>query len=138
LQIDSKIDSIEDSIQNALGDYKSGRISSVRAAARKWRVPKSTLYGRIKGSTSLRVAQQPKQRLSPEQESFLAEWILEQHAQGFSPSHPRVREMALRILQINGDAKPLGANWTRGFLQRNPHVATCIGQKIEHPRIKAT
>src|SRR5581483_3909729 len=68
----------------------------------------------------------------------LAEWIIELDAQGFSPSHPRVREMALRILQINGDAKPLGKNWTTSFLRRNPRVATCIGQKIEHLRIKCS
>jgi transposase len=132
------MDSIEISMQNAIEDYNSGRIPSYRAAAIKWGVSKSTLYDRIKGRTSQHVAQQPQQRLNPEQESFLAEWVIEQDAQGFSPSHARVREMALRILQINGDAKPLGKNWTTGFLHRNPRVATCIGQKIEHLRIKCS
>jgi hypothetical protein len=53
------------------------------------------------------VAHEQQQRLTPAQEEFLTEWILEQDLQGYAPSYTRVREMAARILRINSDIEPL-------------------------------
>ncbi|KAI1002585.1 hypothetical protein K3495_g5609 [Podosphaera aphanis] len=53
------------------------------------------------------------------------------------PSHPRVREMATRILEANGDRNPLGKIWIPHFLKRNPRVASVVGRKIEAVRAKA-
>jgi len=125
------MDSVEIAIQNALKDIESGQVISIRAAATKWGVPKSTLYDRANGRTNRRVAQQPQQRLTPDQERFLTDWILEQSVHGCLPTHARVREMALRILQINGEREPLGRKWTEGFITRNPRVKNIIGQKSD-------
>jgi hypothetical protein len=132
------MDSIENSIQNALQDLDSGQVTSLRAAAMKWGVPRSTLSDRRRGLNNRHIANQPRQRLTPDQEKFLADWIIEQDHQGFPPTHARVREMALRVLQINGDSNPLGTRWTESFIRRNPRIRSCIGQKIESKRIKCT
>ena len=53
------------------------------------------------------------------------------------PSHPRVREMATRILEANGDRNPLSKIWIPHFLKRNPRVASIVGRKIEAIRAQA-
>ena len=72
--------------------------------------------------------------MTPEQEEFLVRWILEEDARAFPPSHARAREMANRILTMNGDDNPVGKHWISCFLKRNPHVASVVGRKIEAPR----
>ena len=99
---------------------------------------KSTLHARMNGGMNRLDVQLPQHRLTPDQENFLADWVIEQDAQGFSPSHPRVREMAFRILQMNGNCSPLGKKWITGFIRRNPRVATCIGKKIDNKRVKSS
>jgi hypothetical protein len=66
------------------------------------------------------------------------DWILEQEAQGFPPSHARARQMASRILRIKGDTKELGNKWVNHFIKRNPRVASAIGRKIDASRISST
>jgi hypothetical protein len=66
------------------------------------------------------------------------DWILEQEAQGFPPSHARARQMASRILRIKGDTKELGNKWVNHFIKRNPRVASAIGRKIDASRISGT
>ena len=39
---------------------------------------------------------------------------------------------------MNGDNDTLGRKWITKFIQRNPHVASIIGQKIEVARIENT
>ena len=46
--------------------------------------------------------------------------------------------MAAWILRMNGDANPLGKKWISSFLQRNPRVASVVGQKIEACQIDGT
>jgi hypothetical protein len=133
-----KMDSKEIALQKAIEDLNSGKIGSIRAAAKHYCVPRSTLLDRYHGTRTRRVAQQPSQRLTPNQEAFLADWIIEQYSQGFPPSHARVRDMAFRVLRMNGDASPLGKRWTDGFIARNPRVATCVGVTIDTKRIGRT
>lgn len=76
--------------------------------------------------------------MTPGEEDFLAEWIIEQDSQGFPPTHIRAREMAERILKIHGDATPLGNKWISQFKQRHPEISACIGWKIDTRRIHGT
>jgi len=84
------MDPRENPIQNAIEDLNSGKISSIRAASKHHNVPRLTLYDRYHGMPSRRVAQQHNQRLTPDQETFLADWIIEQNSQEYPPSHTRV------------------------------------------------
>jgi hypothetical protein len=68
----------EKMIDSAIRDLENGSFTSVSAAAAANRVPRTTLRDRMNGSMNAKVSHQHQQRLTPEQEDFLANWILEQ------------------------------------------------------------
>jgi len=102
------MDPREQAISQALSDLSTGIYTSRRAAARAYGVPESTLRNRLGGATSSALSHQHQQRLTPLQEDFLVEWILEEDARGYPPPHARARKMANRILRMNGDTQPVG------------------------------
>jgi hypothetical protein len=98
----------EDAFQAAIRDLKDGTFSSIRACAKAHTVPRSTLSDRLADRDTLALSQKRRQRLSPSQEDFLAKWIATEEYDGFPPPQARVRDMATRILRMNGDTAPLG------------------------------
>ena len=106
----------ENMIHHAIDDVKTGVLPSQNAAADAYGLPRSTLQERIKGRKNARESHAHQQRLAPEQEEFLVEWILEEDQRGYPPSHSRAREMAARVLRMNGDTKPIGKKWLRKFM----------------------
>ncbi|KAI5193416.1 hypothetical protein E4T38_09962 [Aureobasidium subglaciale] len=46
--------------------------------------------------------------------------------------------MAIRVLRLNGDDKPLGKRWITKFIRDNPRIASVIGRPIEAARINGT
>jgi hypothetical protein len=99
------MDARELSIQAAIGDYNAGVYTSLRAVAKAYHVPRSTLQGRLGGASNSALSHQHQQRLTPAQEDFLVDWILDEDARACPPSHARAREMANRILRMNGDTQ---------------------------------
>ena len=128
----------EETLSKAIADLENGSFTSQRAAALAYGIPRMTLRNRMDGSKPHRVGHENQQRLTPEQEQFLADWIIEQDMQGFPPSHARAREMAVRVLRANRDHQPLGKAWLPKFIKRNPQVASCIGRRIDAARIDGT
>jgi hypothetical protein len=131
------MDARELAIQSAISDLNTGLYSSQRAAAKAYGIPLSTLHGRLRGATSSALSHQHQQRLTPAQEDFLVDWILDEDARACPPSHARVREMANRILRMNGDSQPIGKLWISHFIKRQPRVASVIGRKLEVQRADA-
>jgi hypothetical protein len=124
----------EDALQAAIWDLKDGTFSSIRACAKAHNVPRSTLSDRLADrDTTLALSQQRRQRLSPSQEDFLVKWIATEEYDGFPPPQARVRDMATRILRMNGDTAPLGRKWVSHFLSRNPQAAS----KVARPKGRA-
>jgi transcription initiation factor TFIIIB Brf1 subunit/transcription initiation factor TFIIB len=62
----------EASIAAAINGLSTGIYTSYRKAAKAYNVPKSTLRNRMKGATNHAISHQNQQRLSPQQEEFLA------------------------------------------------------------------
>ena len=102
------MDHHEQAIESAIADLRRGVFSSQRKAADAYGIPRSTLQQRLNGRKPNAIAHSNQQRLTPEQETFLADWILDEDSRAQPPSHLRVREMAIRILHMNGDYEPLG------------------------------
>jgi hypothetical protein len=132
------MDAREAALQSAISDLNTGVYSSQRAAAKAYGIPRSTLSTRLNGVTNRRISHQHRQRLTPLQEDFLVDWILEEDARGYPPPHARAREMANRILRMNGDAQPVGKLWVSHFIKRQPRVASVIGRKIDAQRVEAS
>jgi hypothetical protein len=128
----------EHMIQSAIQDFESGVYPSIRAAAKAYNVSRATVGRRIQGRPTRHDAHEYRQRLSRVQEEVLVEWILDLDSLGYPPSHARTREMACRILCLNGDTDKLGSHWLDSFIRRNSRVATCIGRPIEALRIQCT
>jgi hypothetical protein len=97
----------EHAIASAISDYSANHNLSIRAAAKAYDIPESTLRSRLNGSTNIATSHQPQQRLTPEQEEFMVEWILKEDGRACPPSHARTREIATVILRINSDQNPL-------------------------------
>jgi len=131
------MDPKEFAIQSAIADYNSGVFTSLRKAAERYGIAESTLRGRRRGQQPHAIAHQQQQRLTPEQEAFLIDWILDEDSRAQPPSHARVREMATRILRMNGDTQPLGKRWIPHFLARQPRVSSVVGRTIESARTTA-
>jgi hypothetical protein len=113
------MDPREVAIELAIQDYHAGVYKSERA-----------LQDRLKGATNRATSHQHQQRLSPEQEEFLVQWILEEDARACPPSRDRAREIAILILRMNGDQNPLSKKWLLQFIQRNPRVASVVSKEI--------
>ena len=131
------MDAREQAVQLAINDLNAGVYASQRAAAKVYGIPRSTLQGRLKGATNSALSHQHQQRLTPLQEDFLVQWILEEDARGYPPPHARTREMANRILRMNSEDQPVGKLWLAHFVKRQPRVASVIGRKIEAQRVEA-
>ena len=126
---------------SAIANYNSGVFKSIRAAAAAYGVPRTTLRTRLNGGQTHAQGAEHLQSLSPSQETFLVEWILEEDARGFPPSHQRAREMAERISIVNGNknsGRALGNHWLQSFIRRNPEIGSRIGKKIEGQRTQHT
>jgi len=123
------MDSRENSIALALAAIESG--VSERKAAQEYGISRSTLQSRQAGGVSSRSAHLHQQRLSPEQEKALSDWILQQEACGYAASDARAREMATFILKFSENTTPLGKEWVASFRKRNPLITSIIGKPIE-------
>ena len=124
----------ETAINSAINDLSAGIFLSQRAAAKEYKIPESTLRGRIKGRTNSQLSHQFQQRLTKEQEKMLVEWIFDLDARGYLPSFPRAREMASQIMLMNGDQNPVGKLWLPHFMKRNSSITSVVGRKIEVSR----
>src|SRR5215469_7883486 len=118
-------------IQKAIADFNSKKFKSKRATALHYGLPLSTLSNRLRGAQTRATANEKNQRLSPTQEKFLVDWIIDLDSIGFAPSPARAREMAIRILQMNNDTQPLGRDWLQKFKSRHPDIASLIRRKMD-------
>ena len=126
----------EESIILALAAIENG--ASERKAAKEYGVPRSTLQDHHSGGSTTHSGHRDQQRLSPDQESCLCHWIMDQEACGYAPSHTSTREMATLMLTMVGDTEALGKKWISHFMKRNSHVASLIGKPIDSARIRGT
>jgi hypothetical protein len=126
----------EESIALALAAIGNG--ASERKTAKEYGIPRTTLQSRRTGCSTASSGHHHQQRLSPHQENCLCDWIKEQEACGYAPSHARAREMATLMLTLSGDTKPLGKKWVPTFMKRNRQIASIIGKPIDAARIRGT
>ncbi|KAK3169016.1 hypothetical protein OEA41_005464 [Lepraria neglecta] len=89
--------SLDERLNLANKRWKEDKTILMVEIARKHGVPKSTLKGRIDGAVSATVRQQSRQKLSPEEETALCDWIL--RLQAWEVSKAACFTMAERTIQ---------------------------------------
>ena len=87
----------ESIIQEAITAFQTRRYPSIRATARAFSIPSSTLHSRMAGSTSRRNAHESKQLLSSAEEKTLLKWITQLTRTGYPVSPALALEMAETI-----------------------------------------
>jgi hypothetical protein len=125
-------------LQQAIYDVQVHGTPSIRGSAADHGIPPSTLRDQLNGRTDARTAQLTRQKLSPDQERWLTEWIIEEHSLWRAPSHAIVKEMANLLARVNGDYKPVGKNWVSAFKDRNTRVTSLIGRTLDKERVNGS
>ena len=123
--------------ENALAEAVTAvrRGVPVKRAARDYCIPETTLRNRGDGLKAKPLAHAFQQKLSPVQETRLADWIRVQDALGVRPTHAQIRTFASRILLAGGSATGVGKHWLQGFLRRNPRIVTLRTRRIDSTRV---
>jgi hypothetical protein len=126
----------EGKILLALQAIQKGQLKSIRAAARLFDVPESTLRNRAHGIQS-RVDTRPNgHKLTQLEEDSLTEWILSMDSRGAAPRPATVREMA-NILLAARDSHPsstVGKNWSSTFINRREELRSRFSKRYDYRR----
>jgi hypothetical protein len=96
----------------AIQAIKNEEISSLRDAARRFNVPRSTLTDRVNGHQNRSEKRANGHKLSEIEEDLLLQWILSMDDRGGAPRPSTIREMADLLLIKHGSKKikPIGQN----------------------------
>jgi hypothetical protein len=119
-----KLANQEGKILLALSDLQEGRIQSIRAAAKLYDIPRSTLQDRADGRLS-RVDKPPNGRkLTQLEEDSLVEWIFSMDKRGAAPRKATIREMANILLAARGShpSPTVGVKWPDNLISRRPDL----------------
>ena len=113
-----------DALEAALMDVKENK-KSIREAAQRYDIPKSTLARYVSGASTLGKTSGPATVLTAEEEAELVKWALKM---GYGQTRQQICEKVRRIMQSTGRKNPFkddtpGKDWWYGFLQRHPEVS---------------
>jgi hypothetical protein len=120
----------------AIQAVNSGQIKSLKAAARSYDVPYTTLNERYHGILSRRDSQPNSRKLTDTEEEVLLQRIFDLNDQGFPPGITIVREIT-NILLANRNASSLqtvGKNWVTNFVKRHESLRTMYNRKYDYQR----
>lgn len=127
----------EGNILLAIKAYKKGQISSLRAAAKLYDVPLSSLTYRYHGRTTRQDSQLKNRKLTSTEESVLVQWIISMDERGQPPRVSIVRETA-NLLLSNRDnsttSSTVGECWVKRFIDRHSELKTQFSRSYDYKR----
>jgi hypothetical protein len=120
----------------AIQAIQKQEIGTVRAAARVFNVPESTLRSRLKGSTNRVETRANSHKLTEIEEESLQKWILSMDSRGAAPRPSSVREMANLLLAARGSTPVIsvGENWVTNFVKRHPILSSRFSKRYNFKR----
>ena len=108
---------VEAKVVLALEALKKDSKLSVRAAAKIYSVPYTTLYRRRAGRPPRRDTTPNSKKLTKSEEEAIVQYIIELCARAFPPRLCGVEDMANQLLRVR-DAPPVGQLWAHRFVKR--------------------
>ena len=128
----------EGKILLALLDLESGRIESLRAAAKLYEFPRSTLQARAGGRISREDRRPNGYKLTAFEGDSMAEWILSIDSCGVAPRPAMVGEMANILLAARGTSpsRIVGKNWVSTFIKRRNELQSRYSRRYDYQRAK--
>ena len=126
-------------ILQAIEAIHSNTSPNIRAAARAYNVPRSTLTNRLRGQLTRQQSQIVNRKLLPTEEEALLQWVLSMGDRGFPPRISAVRNMADILLSARtgspADTLPIiGENWVRKFVNRHKQLQSKYTRKYDYQR----
>ena len=118
----------------ALDDLKSGRIKSLRAAAKLYELLYATLSRRALGASSRVETGRHRRKVTKLEEDSLVEWILSLDSRGAAPRPSTIREMANILLATRGQSPPptVGVNWVSTFVKRREELQSRYSRRYDY------
>lgn len=106
---------------------------SVRAAAKAYSVPHTTLTTRLRGTASRRDSTPKSRNLTDAEELAIVRHALDMDARLFPPRLSNVEDMANKLL-ADRKAPPVGKRWASNFVKRQPQLKTRFLRRYDHNR----
>ena len=119
----------------ALEAIKKDKKLSIRAAAKIYNVPATTIRHRRDGLTARRDAVPNSKKLAQLEEEAIVQYVIELATRSFPPRLRGVEDMANHLLRAR-DAPPVGKLWAHNFVRRQPELRTCYSRKYDYQRAK--
>ena len=132
-----KVTSREGRLSLAMVSYQNKPCQSIRALARAYDVPESTLRTRLRGVHPRSEIVSVNRKLSTTEEQSLVQWILDLNRRGFPPYIIDVRRMADALLAARGQdppPPPVGKNWVSRFVNSQSELQTKWNRKVYSQR----
>lgn len=123
----------------ALNTLEEGKISTVRAAAVAFGVPRTTLFRRLKGVLPKRGMPATTRKLTRQEEDILVRWVLDIDSRGYAPRVSDVARKANLLLseRVRGTSTPppiVGVNWATKLIRRRDDLSSEYFRKKDYQR----
>lgn len=125
----------QDTIIQAVQAYHAGQFKSIRAAAKAFSIPKTTLTERLAGIPSRADIPAHNRALTLIEEEVLLQKILNLDARGYSPTQDVIRAWASSITTARSQ-KEVGVRWAHNFVKRHPELETRFSRRLSAQRAK--
>lgn len=119
----------------ALEAIKNNAKISIRAAAKLYNVPVSTLSYRHTGRPARSNLTPNSKKLTQSEEEAIVRYIIELDLRAFPPRLSGVEDMANYLLRER-DAPPVGKLWAHRFVKRQPQLRTRYTRRYNYQRAK--
>ena len=117
----------------ALEAMKNNPYLTIRAAAKLYEVPRTTLQTRCAGVQSRRDIPANSTKLTLIEETVLLETILDLDTRGFQVRFANII-IIIDCLHINRYTSYVGTRWIERFVKRHPELTTCFRRRIDYQR----
>jgi hypothetical protein len=115
---------------------------TIRAAAKIYQTPFTTLQNRLTGIPSRRDITANSRKLTNSEESAIVQYILDLDSRAFPPRLSEVEDMANLLLAARSTSDALdaslrvGPTWTARFIKRQPQLRTRQNRRIDYQRVQ--
>ena len=119
----------------ALEAIRNDEKLSLRAVAKIYSVPYTTLHHRYTGRPVRRDIAPNSKKLTQSEEEAITQYVLELDSRSFPPRLSGVEDMANHLLRER-DAPPVGKLWAYRFVKRQPELRTRYTRRYDYQRAK--
>jgi len=127
---------IEGRLTLALHAYTSHQFPSLRAAAKAYDVPTSTLHTRYRGTPPKALTLANSRLFTNDEEEVILERIFQLCDHGHPPQCTIVEDIANTLLRTKQPSHPqkVGKKWVANFVKRRPELSCGYNRKLDYQR----